>query len=86
MIGLELPGVEVSHGHHARPHGRLTSAGGNVGFGRTFAVPGRCWKAGVLPIPVPSTPSQDFGRITPVTALNASDSVDYDFHPIPPYD
>ena len=47
MIGLELPGVEVSNGHHARPHGRLTSAGGNVGFGRTFAVPGRCWKAGV---------------------------------------
>ena len=34
MIRLELPGVEVSHGHHAGPHGRLTSAGGNVGFGR----------------------------------------------------
>ena len=33
MIRLELPGVEVSHGHRARPHGRLTSAGGNVGFG-----------------------------------------------------
>ena len=37
MIRLELPGVEVSHSHHARPHGRLTSAGGNVSFGRTFA-------------------------------------------------
>jgi hypothetical protein len=85
MIGLELPGVEVSHGHHARPRGRSTSAGGNVGFGRTFAVPGRCWRAGVLPKPaVP--PSQDFGRITPVTALKASDSVDYDFPTIPPYD
>jgi hypothetical protein len=23
----------------------------NVGFGRTFAVPGRYWKAGVLPNP-----------------------------------
>jgi hypothetical protein len=53
------------------------TAGIKVGFGRTFAVPGRCWRAGVLPKPaVP--PSQDFGRITPVTALNASDSVDYD--------
>src|SRR5271155_6275411 len=33
---------------------------------------------------LPSTPSQDFGRITPVTALNTSDSVDYDFHTIAP--
>jgi hypothetical protein len=35
---------------------------------------------------LPSTPSQDFGRITPVTALKASDGVDYDFRTIPPYD
>ena len=28
---------------------------------------------------LPSAPPQDFGRITPVTALNPSDSVDYDF-------
>jgi hypothetical protein len=40
---------------------------------------GRC------PCPIlPSTPSQDFGRITPVTALNASDSADYAFPTIPP--
>jgi hypothetical protein len=45
------------------------SASLDARFGRTFAVPGRCWKAGVVPNPAVRAV---------LLAANASDSADYD--------
>jgi hypothetical protein len=51
--------------------------------GRTFAVPGRCWKAGVLLNPAVHAP-HGLGWITRILPQKASDSVDYAFPTIPP--
>src|SRR5580704_18485469 len=65
---------------------RLTTVPGrglsiNARYGRTFAVPGRCWRADVAPNPA-IPPFKMMGWITRTLRQEVSDSADYDSPPI----